>query len=65
MPTDVLFKLIPTHNNQVSQPLILDSIIYKAKGSEVSGNVISLDHQNTCLHVLLKISLTSVYWSVI
>ena len=47
MPTDVLFKLIPTHNNQVSQPLILDSIIYKAKGSEVSGNVISLDHQNT------------------
>ena len=40
MPTNVLFKLIPTDNNQVSQPLILDSIIYKAKRSEVSGNVI-------------------------
>lgn len=65
MPTNVLFKLIPTDNNQVSQPLILDSIIYKAKRSEVSGNVIKPGPLNTCLHVLLEISLTSVYWSVI
>ena len=52
MPTDVLFKLIPTDNNQVSQSLILDSIIYKANRSEVSGNVIKpgpSKHMCTCL----------------